>query len=151
MTSRLLPTSRTCYVKAKSATQTKLASYVVLLELCLKLKANRYSLILRRDIFGQISHFTHVRRNTTKLFFSNFDRTLLETAKRPLALVLCIDRGPGVLAKGVEKSKTRPRVFGVQWVKICKNANFQTTNANFQTPIFPPIVGRSPPFKNHMC
>jgi len=40
VTSRLAPTSRTCHIKAEKATQAKLASYVVLLALCRKLKAN---------------------------------------------------------------------------------------------------------------
>ena len=92
--------------------------------------------------------YGEIRRNW---FFSNFDRIFLETVKRPLALVLSIDRGRGVLAKGVEKSEIRKPVFKVQWVKVCKNANFQTKNANFQTPISLPIGGRPSPFKNHMC
>jgi len=92
--------------------------------------------------------YGEIRRNW---FFSNFDRTFLETVKRPLARVLCIDRGSGLLANGVEKSEIRPSVFGVQWVKIGQNANFQTKNAHFQTPISLPIGGRSPPFKNRLC
>ena len=89
-----------------------------------------------------------IRRNW---FFSNFDRPFLETVKRPLAQVLSIHRGLGVLANGVENAQIRLPVFGVQWVKFGKNANFQTKNAHFQTTISPPVGGRSPPFKNRMC
>ena len=92
--------------------------------------------------------FGKIRRNW---FFSNFDRTFLETVQRPLALVLIVDRGPGLLANCVEKSKIRLPVFGVHWVEFGKNANFQGQNANFQTPISPPMGDRSPKFKNVLC
>ena len=130
-----------------------LASYVLLLAVCRQIERNPAWLRLFQggDMSDQTKHFTHVRRNTTKLFFSNFDRTFLETVKRPLAHVFSIDRGPGCFAKGVEKTEMGLPVFGEQWAKLGKNANFQTKNAHIQAPISNSNGGRSSPIKNHFC
>ena len=80
--------------------------------------------------------YGEIRRNW---FFSQLRSNFLETVKRPLAHVLSFDRGPGHLANGVEKSEIRFPVFGVQWVKFGKNANFQTKNAHFKPPYLPQL------------
>jgi len=51
-----------------------------------------------------------IRRNW---FFSNFDRTFLESVRRRLAQVLSIDRWAEDLAKAAEKLKIRLLVLAV--------------------------------------